>query len=207
MCGDHTIRNGRRQVNAIVEIDVARLNRPLRPFFARQLHSFIAEIRGIPTDCDRVVCRVFRKGEGNGFFDIPVSVGPDGAYAYIIGTCFQHVGTSKYEIHAFDAEGNSTALGAGEILSLPFSAYGEPIEVGDEHPVMTIQDANGGTHTITAIWDGENWTSIIDDDWAVGRGSAEMSAITSKDSSEHSITATGDGAGGFTSVIGENENA
>ena len=207
MCGDHNFSSGRRQINAIVEIDVARLNRPLRPFFARQLHSFVAEIRGIPTDCDRVVCRVFRKGEGNGFFDIPVTVAPDGAYAYIIGTCFQDVGTSKYEIHAFDADGNSTALGVGEILTLPFSASGDPLEVGEERPVMTIQDRNGGTHTITAIWDGENWTSIIDDDWAVGRGSAEMSTITSKDSSEHSITATGDGAGSFTSVSGENENA
>lgn len=199
MCGDHTIRNGRRQVNAIVEIDVARLNRPLRPFFARQLHSFVAEIRGIPTDCDRVVCRVFRKGEGNGFFDIPVSVGPDGAYAYIIGTCFNDVGTSKYEIHAFDAEGNSTALGAGEILSLPFSASGEPLEVGEERPVMTIQDANGGTHTITAIWDGKNWTSILNDDWAVGRGSAEMANVTDRNGRLHSITET-DG----TSVVWEN---
>ena len=197
MCGDNTSSSGRRQINAIVEIDVARLNRPLRPFFARQLHSFVAEIRGIPTDCDRVVCRVFRKGEGNGFFDIPVTVAPDGAYAYIIGTCFQDVGTSKYEIHAFDAEGNSTALGVGEILALPFSASGEPLEVGAERPVMTIQDANGGKHTITAIWDGENWTSIIDDDWAVGRGSAEMSAITSNDATEQSITSTDDGAGGF----------
>ena len=197
MCGDHTSSSGRRQINAIVDIDVARLNRPLRPFFARQLHSFVAEIRGIPTDCDRVVCRVFRKGEGNGFFDIPVTVAPDGAYAYIIGTCFQDVGTSKYEIHAFDAEGNSTALGVGEILALPFSASGEPLEVGAERPVMTIQDANGGKHTITAIWDGENWTSIIDDDWAVGRGSAEMSAITSNDATEQSITSTDDGAGGF----------
>ena len=62
---------------------------------------------------------------------------------------------------------------------------------------MTIQDANGGKHTITAIWNGENWTSIIDDDWAVGRGSAEMSAITSNDATEHSITSTDDGAGGF----------
>ena len=201
MCGDHTIRNGRRQVNAIVEIDVTRLNRPLRPFFARQLHSFVAEIRGIPTDCDRVVCRVFRKGEGNGFFDIPVSVGPDGAYAYIIGTCFNDVGTSKYEIHAFDAEGNSTALGAGEILSLPFSASGEPLEVGEERPVMTIQDANGGTHTITAIWDGKNWTSILNDDWAVGRGSAEMANVTDRNGRLHSITET-DG----TSVVWENQN-
>ena len=199
MFGDHTIRNGRRQVNAIVEIDVARLNRPLRPFFARQLHSFVAEIRGIPTDCDRVVCRVFRKGEGNGFFDIPVSVGPDGAYAYIIGTCFNDVGTSKYEIHAFDAEGNSTALGAGEILSLPFSASGEPLEVGEERPVMTIQDANGGTHTITAIWDGKNWTSILNDDWAAGKGSSEMANVTDRNGRLHSITET-DG----TSVVWEN---
>lgn len=204
MCGDNSFQNGKRQVNAIVEIDVTRLNRPLRPFFARQLHSFVAEIRGIPTDCDRVVCRVFRKGEGNGFFDIPVTVAPDGAYAYIIGTCFQDVGTSKYEIHAFDAEGNSTALGVGEILALPFSASGERLEVGAERPVMTIQDRNGGTHTITAIWDGKNWTSILNDDWAAGKGSAEMSAITSKDATEHSITATDDGEGGFTSVIGEN---
>lgn len=204
MCGDHLFHNGKRQINAIVEIDVARLDRPLRPFFARQFHSFVAEIRGIPTDCDRVVCRVFRKGEGNGFFDIPVSVGPDGAYAYIIGTCFQDVGTSKYEIHAFDAEGNSTALGVGEILALPFSASGEPLEVGAERPVMTIQDRNGGTHTITAIWDGENWTSIIDDDWAAGRGSEEMPTVTDRNGHLHSITATDDGE---TSTIGENENA
>lgn len=202
MCGDNSFQNGKRQVNAIVEIDVARLDRPLRPFFARQFHSFVAEIRGIPTDCDRVVCRIFRKGEGNGFFDIPVTVAPDGAYAYIIGTCFQDVGTSKYEIHAFDAEGNSTALGVGEILALPFSASGEPLEVGAERPVMTIQDANGGTHTITAIWDGENWTSIIDDDWAAGRGSSEMANVTDRNGRLHSITATG-ASGEETSEIGD----
>lgn len=202
MCGDNSFSNGKRQVNAIVEIDVARLNRPLRPFFARQFHSFVAEIRGIPTDCDSVVCRVFRKGEENGFFDIPVSVGPDGAYAYIIGTCFQDVGTSKYEIHAFDAEGNSTALGVGEILSLPFSASGEPLEVGEERPVMTIQDANGGTHTITAIWDGKNWTSILNDDWAVGKGSSEMANVTDRNGRLHSITATG-ASGEETSEIGD----
>ena len=202
MCGDNSFSNGKRQVNAIVEIDVARLNRPLRPFFARQFHSFVAEIRGIPTDCDRVVCRVFRKGEGNGFFDIPVTVAPDGAYAYIIGTCFQDVGTSKYEIHAFDAEGNSTALGVGEILALPFSASGEPLEVGAERPVMTIQDRNGGAHTITAIWDGKNWTSIIDDDWAAGRGSAEMANVTDRNGRLHQITATG-ASGEETSEIGD----
>lgn len=202
MCGDNSFSNGKRQVNAIVEIDVARLNRPLRPFFARQFHSFVAEIRGIPTDCDRVVCRIFRKGEGNGFFDIPVTVAPDGAYAYIIGTCFQDVGTSKYEIHAFDAEGNSTALGVGEILSLPFSASGEPLEVGEERPVMTIQDANGGTHTITAIWDGKNWTSILNDDWAVGKGSSEMANVTDRNGRLHQITATG-ASGEETSEIGD----
>lgn len=202
MCGDHTFSSGRRQINAIVEIDVARLNRPLRPFFARQLHSFVAEIRGIPTDCDRVVCRVFRKGEGNGFFDIPVTVAPDGAYAYIIGTCFQDVGTSKYEIHAFDAESNSTALGVGEILALPFSASGEPLEVGEERPVMTIQDRNGGTHTITSIWDGKNWTSILNDDWAVGKGSSEMANVTDRNGRLHQITATG-ASGEETSEIGD----
>lgn len=200
MCGNIN----RRQINAVVEIDTTRLNRPLRPFFARQFHSFVAEIKNIPAECDRVVCRVFRRGEGNGFFDIPVTVGPDGAYAYIIGTCFADAGTSKYEIHAFDAEGNSTALGVGEILTLPFSASGEPLEVGAERPVMTIQDRNGGTHTITAVWDGFAWTNILNDDWAVGRGSAEMPTITDRNGQLHSITATD---GGETSIIGENENA
>ena len=207
MCGDNQFSNGKRQINAIVEIDVARLDRPLRPFFARQFHSFVAEIRGIPTDCDRVIVRVFRKGEGNGFFDIPVTVGPDGAYAYIIGTCFQDVGTSKYEIHAFDAEGNSTALGVGGIYEQPFSASGEPLEVGEERPVCTIQDRNGGTHTITAVWDGFAWTSILNDDWAAGRGSAEMPTITDNGGHLHSITATDGGDGEPTSIIGENENA
>lgn len=185
MCGNVN----KRQINAVVEIDETRLDRPLRPFHARQFHSFVAEIRGIPTDCDRVICRVFRNGEGNGFFDIPVTLSPAGAFAYIIGTCFPENGKSKYEIHAFDAEGNSTAFGVGEILTLPFSASGEPLEIGEERPIMTIQDANGGTHTITAIYEGNgNWTSIIDDDWASGRGSAEMATITDRDGHLHSVS-------------------
>lgn len=199
MCGEIS----KRQVNATIEIDEARLNCPRRPFFARQFHSFVAAIRGIPTDCDRVMLRVFRVGEDNGFFDIPLSIGPNGAFAYIAGLCFPDCGQAKYEVHALDAEGSQTALGVGEILIQPFSATGTPLEVGEERPVMTIQDRNGGTHTITAIWDGENWTSILDDDWAVGRGSGDMPTITDKDGHLHSITATDGG----TSIIGENENA
>lgn len=80
---------------------------------------------------------------------------------------------------------------------------GTPLEVGEERPVMTIQDRNGGTHTITAIWDGENWTSILNDDWAAGKGSGDMPTITDKQGHLHSITATDGG----TSIIGENENA
>lgn len=189
--------------NLTIELSPDRLNRRLEKMNARQLHSFTARLVQVPTDVTSVVLRVFRPVLG-GFYDIPVSLRPNGStgIAYVIGTCFPEVGEAKYEVHAYDARGNQTALGVGRLSVDPFSATGEPLRPGEERPVMTIQDRSGATHTITAVWDGHAWTSIIDDDWAAGKGSAAMPSITDKDGNLHEITET-EG----TSEIGENENA
>lgn len=189
--------------NLTIELHPDRLDKLLWKMNARQLHSFTARLVGIPTDVTSVVLRIFRPNVG-GFFDIPVSLRPNGStgIAYVIGTCFPEVGEAKYEIHAYDAHGNATALGVGLLSVDPFSATGEPLSIGEERPVMTLQDRSGATHTITAVWDGHAWTSIIDDDWAAGRASASMRTITDKSGNLHTITET-EG----TSEIGENENA
>lgn len=152
-----------QQTNATVTIDPARLNRPLRPWFARVLHSFVAKFEGIPEDCYSVVCRVF-KTDRLAHFDIPVGLAPDGeADAYVIGTCFPDVGAAFYEVHAYDASGNMTALGRGEITVESFTATGSPIVPGQSVPVMQIADSTGALHTISAVSDGEGgYTSIID---------------------------------------------
>lgn len=186
--------------NQVIELSPDRLDRHLARMHARQLHSFTARLVHVPTDVTSVILRVFRPAPG-GFYDIPVSLRPNGStgIAYVIGTCFPEVGEAKYEIHAYDAHGNSTALGVGLLSVGPFSATGEPLTIGEERPVMTIQDRSGATHTITAIWDGKGWTSIVDDDWAVGHASAAMRTITDRDGRLHGITET-EG----TSEIGEN---
>lgn len=188
--------------NQTIELQPDRLNCHLAKMNARQLHSFTARLVNVPTDVTSVVLRVFRPALG-GFYDIPVSLRPNGStgIAYVIGTCFPEVGEAKYEVHAYDAHGNATALGVGLLSVDPFSATGEPLSIGEERPVMTIQDRSGATHTITAIYNGKDWTSIVDDDWAVGKGSAAMPEITDKVGNLHTITET-EG----TSEIGENEN-
>lgn len=193
--------------NLTIELTPERLNRRLATMHARQLHSFTARLVRIPTDVTSVVLRIFRPV--GGFYDIPVSLRPDGStgIAYAIGPCFPEVGEAKYEVHAYDARGNATALGVGLLAVDPFSATGEPLRPGEERPVMTLQDRSGATHTITAIYEGKGangedvWTSVIDDDWAVGKGSAVMRTITDKGGNLHGITET-EG----TSEIGEHEN-
>lgn len=151
------------QTNAVIYLNPERLDRPLRPIFARQLHSAVLKFAGVPEDCASVVCRVFNT-DGATFYDIPCAPAPDGtSRAYIIGTCFPAVGVAKYEIHAYDAEENPTALGEGEIRVLAFSTSSEPVTPGEPVIVTRIPDANGVMHTISAVSDGAGgYTSIID---------------------------------------------
>lgn len=153
-----------QQTNAIITVNPRRLDRPLEPLHARRLHSFAAEFIGIPEDCYAVILRIFT-GANSGYFDIPVGLAPDGgSSAYLIGTCFPSVGTFRYEIHAYDASGNATALGAGDVVVDEFSASAAPIEPDEPIVVAQIPDANGVMHSITAVPDGVGgYTTIVSD--------------------------------------------
>lgn len=152
----------RNQVNQVIQLSPERLDRTLATIHARQLHSFVALVVNIPTDVTSVVLRLF-KTDRVSHYDIPVNRRPNGTgLAYAIGTCFPDVGASFYEIHAYDARGNMTALGEGEVLIDRFSASGEPLTPGVSRPVMQIADATGALHTIVAVFDGDNWTSVLD---------------------------------------------
>lgn len=156
-------------VNATIRVDPRRLNFPRETLHPRQLHSFVVSFVGIPEDCSSAIIRVF-KTDRQAHFDIPISVGASGASAYIVGTCFPDVGSSYYEIHAYDAEGNPTALGCGEILVSPFSQSASPIEPGQPVPIMQVADAMGALHTIQAVPDGMGgYTTIIDADTEGGQ--------------------------------------
>lgn len=153
------------QVNAIVKLNVRQLNRPLITWHARQLHSFVAQIDDIPDDVTSIIARVF-KTDGVSHFDIPINrrAGNSIGLAYVIGTCFLNSGEAKYEIHAYDANGNMTALGVGLIQVDPFTGTGAPIQPGQSVPVMQITDKTGALHTILAVGDGQgNFTTILDD--------------------------------------------
>lgn len=153
------------QVNATVDINPQRLNFPLPTLHAKQLHSFVAEIRNIPDDSTSAVLRLFRT-DRQSHFEIPISRNGGGSstgIAYIVGTCFPDAGHSFYEIHAYDAHGNCTAFGNGSLDIGTFTATGAPIEPGQSVPVMQITDAGGALHTIMAVSDGEGgFTTIID---------------------------------------------
>lgn len=186
-----------RQVNSIIHLDLKRLDRPLVKLHARQFHSFVALVEGVPEDCSSAFVRVFRTDDTT-YFDLPLLVAPDGSCVYAPGLAFPDAGNVRYEVHALDAEGNQTALGSGEVGIGPFSATGEPLQLGEERPVMQILDRDGGTHTITAVWDGESWTSIVDDDWAAGKAGKVAETVTDRQSGKHPITEQ-DGS----SVIGD----
>ena len=79
------------QVNATVDCDVSRLDRPLRPFRARQGHCFVALFRHVPADVTEVFVRVFR--ENGAYFDITAHEHRGGEWtARIPAACFPSAG-------------------------------------------------------------------------------------------------------------------
>ena len=51
------------QVNAIIDLDVTRLNFPLRPLYARRYKSFVALLRNAPADVQAVKIRLWKAGD------------------------------------------------------------------------------------------------------------------------------------------------
>lgn len=156
-------RGHMNQINATINIDPTRMNRPRRAVFAMRYHSVSLELKNVPDDVTSIVFRVF-KTDKHSFFDIPAMRRPDGtALVYVIGTCFPDAGDVKYELHAYDSRGNMTALGFGTVSIDQFTESGEPIAPGASVPIMTIFDEDGGQHTIKAVPDGMGgYTTIID---------------------------------------------
>jgi len=151
------------QVNAIVRVNVSRLNWPLQPFHARQFQSFRVKVVNVPGDVSSLRLRVFKPS--GGFFELPGNVHVDGSWTiYAIGTCFPEVGSAGYELRAEDSRGNPTALGSGTLDIGSFSANAAASSTaGNTVVIDTVKDAAGASHTIKAVQndDGE-WTTIID---------------------------------------------
>ena len=153
------------QVNAIIDLDVTRLNFPLRPLYARRYKSFVALLRNAPADVQAVKIRLWKAGEENFYYDFPCNPKPDGSWlCYIIGTAFPESGASRYEVHATDAKDNPTALGGGEVLVGAFAYTNVPATPGSTVDIETIHDANGNVLILRAVFDGENWTTIVEEE-------------------------------------------
>jgi len=138
-------------INLTISLRPDRLEASLPTIHARQLHSFTVGLTSVPDDVTSIVLRIF-KTDLVTHFDIPVGRHPRGAgIAYAIGTCFPDVGAAKYEIHAYDARGNMTALGAGKVEVATFSTSGAPVTPGQPVYLTEIPDANGQMHRIVAV--------------------------------------------------------
>ena len=119
------------QVNAIIDLDVTRLNFPLRPMYAKRYKSFVALLKNAPDDVQAVKVRVWKANDPNVYYDFPCNPKPDGSWlCYIIGTAFPESGAARYEVHATDAKDNPTALGAGEVLVGAFAYTNVPATPG-----------------------------------------------------------------------------
>lgn len=153
------------QVNAIVDCDVTRLNFPLSPFYVRRYKSFVALLRRVPADVQSVKIRVWKAGEPNVYYDFPCNPKPNGEWlCYIIGTAFPEAGAARYEVHATDARDNPTAIGCGEVIVGSFSYTDVPTTPGAKVDIETIHDARGNVLILRAVYDGKNWTTIVEEE-------------------------------------------
>ena len=153
------------QVNAIIDLDVTRLNFPLRPMYAKRYKSFVALFKNAPDDVQAVKVRVWKANDPNVYYDFPANPKPDGSWlCYIIGTAFPESGAARYEVHATDAKDNPTGLGGGEVLVGAFAYTNVPATPGAAVDIETIHDAHGNVLILRAVYDGENWTTIVEEE-------------------------------------------
>ena len=144
------------QINARVRCDVTRLHIPLRPFYARQGHNFVALFEAIPADVSGVFVRVFK--ENGAYFDITAAEHPNGEWtARISGVCFPETGTFKYELHGVACDDTPAALGEGVLNIAPFSVTSESLKPGTQQSVATIPCEGGGSIQTVMVWDGFTW--------------------------------------------------
>ena len=144
------------QTNAIVDCDVARLDVPLRPWKARQGHSFVALFRRVPADVQGFFVRVF-KADGS-YFDIAGHEHQDGGWTVrLSAACFPNVGESRYEVHATAADDEPTAIGEGRLVVESFSITTTPTEPGAVQQVAELPTTDGGTVQVVMVYEDGAW--------------------------------------------------
>lgn len=149
-------------VNAVIDLNVRRLNFPLVPLHPCKGRSFTVLLRNVPADVTDVHLRVFN-AEG-AFYDIRANERRDGTrLAYVIGTCFPAAANVIYEIHATDARGNPAALGWGVCSVGDFSAPADAVEPSAPLQVAKIPAKDGGWVSVCMIKDEfGNWVYEAD---------------------------------------------
>lgn len=160
------------QVNAVVDCDVARLNVPLRTFFARVGHNYVARFRRAPADVTRFFVRVFR---ANGaYYDVSGCEHVSGEWSVRIpATCFGDVGTFRYEVHATASDDEPCAIGEGGLVVEPFSTTTNPDKPGVIQKVAELPCEGGGYVQVVMKWDGFAWVQEAVYNAATNEGSAE----------------------------------
>lgn len=160
------------QVNAYIDCDVARLNIPLRTFFARVGHNYVARFRRVPADVTRLFVRVFR---ANGaYYDISANEHMSGEWsARIPAACFGEVGSFRYEVHATAADDEPCAIGEGGIVVGPFTTTTNPDKPGAVQTVAELPCEGGGYVQVVMKWDGYAWVQEAVYNASTNEGSAE----------------------------------
>ncbi len=144
------------QVNAVVAVDAARLDLPLRPLKARRWHNFVAELRRVPADVTAVFLRLFR--ENGAYFDVPARERRGGGWtARVPAACLPDAGEFRYEVHATAADDQPAALGEGTLSVAPFSVSSAPVEPGAVQEVAQLPCEGGGFVQVVMRWDGHEW--------------------------------------------------
>ena len=148
------------QLNAVVECDVSRLDFMLRPFKAKQGHSFVALLRRVPADNTGLFVRVFNAD--GAYFDITGHEHPDGDWTVRIpAACFPAAGELKYEVHAVAADDQPAAIGEGRLLVEPFSTTTAPVAPGTVQPVAQLPCEGGGFVNVVMKFDGYEWMPAV----------------------------------------------
>lgn len=111
-------------LNAIIKVNIARLNWPTDTLNVRRLAAFRARIVGVPDDMSGVFLRLFaHDGSFNDY--AAVRLPSIGAWRINVpAAAFMEVGRFDYEIHAENDEGEPVALGRGVCDVRTFTAGG-----------------------------------------------------------------------------------
>lgn len=130
-------------MNAIIKVNVQRLNFPLATLFARRYSAFRFVITNVPADLSGVFIRIF-SGDESSFNDYPAIMALYGNWCFSLPClAFSDTGYFIYEIHAENDKGEKVALGRGVVNVKPFSAGGAAGSVGTPVVVAKMPTKDG----------------------------------------------------------------